>query len=316
MSRHRRSMVWRPNRSLVTGARGGRVRRSPRSALLQSLRALATDRSVLLGAFILLPILFCAALAPLLAPYSPTAIHMSVRLQGPSWAHPLGTDELGRDLLSRLIFGARVSVSVGMVAVAIASCTGTLLGLVAAYYGGRIDTVVMRAMDGLLAFPSIILALAIMAVLGPRLVNAMIAIGIVYAPVFGRVVRSAVLAMKHAEFVDSARALGASDAYVMCRTIMPNCTSPLLVQMTIGFANAILTEAALSFLGLGVQAPTASWGAMLNTDRQFLTQTARYSFSAGGAIFLAVLSLNLVGDGLRDMLDPRLRTRRAVEVRG
>ncbi len=241
---------------------------------------------------------------------------MSVRLQGPSWVHLFGTDELGRDVLARLIFGARVSVSVGVVSMAIAAGVGTLLGLVAAYYGGLMDTVVMRAMDGLLAFPSIILALAIMAVLGPRVANAMIAIGIVYAPVFGRVVRSSVLALKPQEFVESARALGASDAYVMCRTIIPNCTSPLLIQTTIGFANAILTEAALSFLGLGVQAPTPSWGAMLNTGRQFLTQTTWYSFSAGAAIFLAVLSLNLVGDGLRDVLDPRLRTRRTVEMRG
>jgi peptide/nickel transport system permease protein len=241
---------------------------------------------------------------------------MGARLAGPSWAHPLGTDELGRDLLSRLIFGARVSVSVGAVAVAIASCFGAAAGLVGAYRGGRTDTVVMRVMDGLLAFPSIILALAIMAVLGPRPVNAMIAIGVVYTPVFSRVVRSSVLTLRHQEFVDAVRALGASDAYVMIRTILPNCASPLLIQMTVGFANAILTEAALSFLGLGVQAPTPSWGAMLNTGRQFLTQTAWYSFSSGAAIFLAVLSLNLVGDGLRDCLDPRLRARRAVELRG
>jgi peptide/nickel transport system permease protein len=284
---------------------GGRGR-----AALAPLRVLARDRAAVLGFAIFFAIAAAAIFAPVLAPHDPTALRMPDRFQGPSLRYPLGTDELGRDLLSRLIYGARVSIAVGVISIGLAASVGTLFGVVGAYYGGRFDTVVMRLMDGLLAFPAIILALAIMTALGPSMTNAMIAIGIVYIPTFARIVRSSVLALKEREFVEAARAGGATDGRVMLRTILPNCTSPLLVQATVGFANAILTEAALSFLGLGVRPPTPSWGAMLDMGRRYLTQTPWYSTTAGAAVFLAVLSLNLVGDGLRDALDPRLQRRR------
>jgi peptide/nickel transport system permease protein len=192
---------------------------------------------------------------------------------------------------------------------AIAASVGTLLGLLGGYIGGWADSVIMRVLDGLLAFPSIILALAIITALGPGLGNAMLAIGIVTIPNFARIVRGSVLSMKQKEFVEAARASGATARYIMLGVVLPNSLSPLLVQASVSFANAILTEAALSFLGLGVQPPTPSWGAMLDAGRKYLDQTGWYSFSAGAAIFLAVLSLNLVGDGLRDALDPHLRNR-------
>jgi peptide/nickel transport system permease protein len=228
-------------------------------------------------------------------------------LQPPSAANPLGTDELGRDVLSRLIYGAETSLAVGAIALAIAATAGTLFGLLGGYVGGTTDSVIMRVLDGLLAFPSIVLALAIITALGPGIGNAMLAIGIVTIPNFARIVRGSVLSMKQKEFVEAARASGATARYIMVRVLLPNCLSPLLVQASVSFANAILTEAALSFLGLGVQPPTPSWGVMLDTGRKYLDQTGWYSFSAGAAIFLAVLSLNLVGDGLRDALDPRLQ---------
>jgi peptide/nickel transport system permease protein len=284
-----------------------RARRSPR---LRVLLSLLHDRLALLGFSLFLLMVVAAVFAPQLAPYSPTAVKMRERFQGPSLHHLLGTDELGRDLLSRIVYGARASMSVGVVAVGIALTFGVLFGLISAYYGRRVDAIVMRAMDGLLAFPAIILAMAIMTALGPSLINAMIAIGIVYVPSFARIIRGSVLSLKEKEFVEAARAAGARDLYVMFRTLLPNALSPLLVQVTVAFANAILTEAALSFLGVGIQPPTPSWGQMLDTGRKYLDQTSWYSFTAGAAIFLAVLSLNLVGDGLRDALDPRLQLKR------
>ncbi|HET8523648.1 MAG TPA: ABC transporter permease, partial [Thermomicrobiales bacterium] len=284
--------------------------RPGRSTRREAIRTLSRDRAASLGFFLFFVIVAAAIFAPLIAPHDPTTIQMRDRFAGPSWSHPLGADELGRDLLSRLIYGARASMSVGVLSVGLAALIGIPLGLIGSYYGGKSDSVIMRLMDGLLAFPAIILALAIMTALGPSLINAMIAIGIVYIPTFARIMRSSVLGLKEQDFVEAARAIGSTDWRLMYRVVLPNCLSPLIVQVTVGFANAILTEAALSFLGLGVQPPTPSWGAMLAMGRRFLTQTAWYSTTAGAAIFLAVLSLNLVGDGLRDALDPRLRNRR------
>jgi peptide/nickel transport system permease protein len=277
-----------------------------RSPLGQALHSLRRDRAALLGLALFLAIVLAALLAEQLAPFDPAAVHARDRLQRPSATYWLGTDELGRDVLSRIIFGARVSLAVGLIAVGIAATVGVALGLTAGYYGRLIDSFIMRLLDGVLAFPSVILALAIMAVLGPSLFNAMVAIGIVSIPAFARVVRGSVLSLKEKEFVEAARASGATDLYLMQRVLLPNCLSPLLVQISISFAAAILVEAALSFLGLGIQPPTPSWGAMLDTGRKYLDQTPWYSISAGGAIFLTVLSLNLLGDGLRDALDPRL----------
>jgi peptide/nickel transport system permease protein len=287
-----------------------RASRRGRSASRQAIGRLLRDPAALLGCVLFVLIVGVAILAPVIAPYDPKVIAMRLRFQGPSLSHPLGTDELGRDLLSRLIYGARVSMSVGVVSVGIAATVGTLLGLIGAYFGGRLDTTVMRLMDGLFAFPAIVLALAIITALGPSLLNAMIAIGIVSIPAFARIVRGSVLTVKEREFVEATRACGAAHSYLMFRTVLPNCLTPLLVQVTVGFADAILTEAALSFLGLGVPPPTPSWGAMLETGRRYLTQSGWYSASAGAAVFLAVLSLNLVGDGLRDAFDPQLQRRR------
>lgn len=273
----------------------------------RALSALGRDRAAMLGVVLFVAIFGAGLMADALAPHSATAVQVRDRFQGPSSSYFLGTDELGRDLLTRLMFGARVSLAVGVVAVAIGAGAGIVLGLVGGYYGRVIDALVTRTLDALLAFPSLLLALAIVSALGPGIGNAMLAIGIVSIPHFARIVRGSVLSCKEKEFVEASRAAGAGDAYLMFRVLLPNCLSPLLVQASLGFANAILTEAALSFLGLGVQPPTPSWGAMLDTGRRYLDQTAWYSSSAGAAIFLAVLSLNLVGDGLRDALDPRLQ---------
>ncbi len=263
----------------------------------------------LAGLALYLALVIAALFADQLAPHNPTAIHMQDRLQGPSLTYLLGTDELGRDLLSRLLLGARISMAVGLVSVGIGSTFGVMLGLIAGYRGGTLDTVIMRLLDGVLAFPSLILAMAIVSALGPNVFNAMIAIGVVSIPTFARITRGSVLSLREKEFVEAGRAIGAGDMYLMFRVLLPNCLSPLLVQLSIGFSTAILTESALSFLGLGIQPPTPSWGSMLDTGRKFLSHTPWYALTAGSAIFLAVLSLNLIGDGLRDALDPRLRKR-------
>ncbi len=281
---------------------------------MNPLRVLGRDRTALVGAVLFVMVLGAGIFAPVLAPYDPLAVRVSERFRLPSATHVLGTDELGRDVLSRIIFGARASLTVGVIAVGIAATFGTGLGLIAGYYGRFLNAVIMRGVDGLLAFPAIILAMALTATLGPSLTNAAIAIGIVFIPVFARLAQASALSLKEREFIEAARACGASDRYLLIRVVLPNHLSPLLVQTSVSFANAILTEAALSFLGLGIQPPTPSWGAMLDTGRKYLDQTPWYSVAAGGAILLAVLGLNLLGDGLRDALDPRLRGLRAVDT--
>lgn len=272
------------------------------------LRLVLTRKASAIGLAMCLVVVGCASLAPVIAPYNPVTIAPTVILQGPSTSHWLGTDELGRDVLTRILFGARVSVAVGTIAITIALCCGLVLGMVSGYYGGAVASVIMRTMDALAAFPAILLALGILSALGPGIRNAMIAIGVVYVPAFSRIMRGSVLSVKQNEYVEATRATGAAVHYVMRKAIFPNCVSPLLVHASIGFANAIIVEAALSFLGLGAQPPAASWGAMLNDGRQFVTQNVWYAISAGLAIFFTVLGLNLLGDGLRDLLDPRLRT--------
>jgi peptide/nickel transport system permease protein len=262
-----------------------------------------------LGLIVCAGVVLAAIFAPVLAPYDPLAIDATVILRPPTLAHPLGTDELGRDVLSRIIFGARNSILVAATAISVALLAGIVLGMISGFYGGVVGAVIMRMMDALAAFPAILLALGILSALGPGIRNAMIAIGVVYIPAFARVMRGSVLAVKQTEYVEAARASGARDAYVMRRSVFPNCVSPLIVHTSLGFASAIIVEAALSFLGLGTQPPTPSWGLMLNEGRQFTIQNVWYSISAGMAIFLAVLGLNLLGDGLRDVLDPRLRKR-------
>ena len=247
--------------------------------------------------------LFAAALAP----ENPTKAQLTQTLRAPSLAHPMGTDDLGRDVLSRIIYGARASLIAGVVATGIALLIGTALGIISGYALGMVDTVVSRVMDALLAFPGLILALAITAALGPSLVNAMIAIGIVGIPRFARLARAQVLAVREREYVEAVRALGASNARILLRHIAPNILTPVIIQTSLSVAFAILTEASLSFLGLGVQPPTPSWGFMLNQGRDYIAQAPWLAVFPGIAIFLVVMAFNLLGDAIRDALDPRLR---------
>ena len=268
------------------------------------LRGLLANRTAALGFGLTVLLAVLAVFAPWVAPYRPDEIHPIDSLL-PYW---LGTDDLGRDILSRIVYGARASLMVGAIAVGIAASVGIPLGLLAGYVGGRVDGFVMRLMDAILAFPAILLAIALMAVLGPSLQNAMVAIGIVFVPAFARITRANTLSLREKEFVEAARALGAGSIYIAVGVILPNCLSPLIVQGSLAVANAILVEAALSFLGLGVQPPDPSWGSMLAFGRNLLSQAPWYATFAGLSIFVTVLALNFLGDGLREALDPRLRT--------
>lgn len=260
-----------------------------------------------IGLWLTLLVVVVAVAAPLLAPYDPTEMFTQIRLQGPSSTHWLGTDELGRDLLSRILYGARVSVQVGLISVTIGVTGGSLLGLITGYYGGWVDTVIMRFMDILFAFPSILLALGVVAVLGPSLTNTMLAIGIVYIPIFIRIVRASVLEVRGLDYVDAARALGLTPARILWRHVYPNTMAPLLVQASLALSGAILTEASLSFLGLGIQPPDPSWGSMLSASRRFMELAPWTTIFPALATMVTVLGFNLFGDGLRDVLDPRLK---------
>ncbi|MGE3269138.1 MAG: ABC transporter permease [Chloroflexota bacterium] len=259
-----------------------------------------------LGGVVVLLVILLAVFADVIAPYDPVS-QLAQPLQPPGGAYPLGTDEFGRDVLSRVIHGARVSLYVGIISVSIALISGSFLGLVAGYYGGWIDMIIMRIMDILFGLPAIVLAIAITSVLGPSLNSVLIAIGIVYAPQFGRVARAPTLSLRERDFVTAARAVGAGDFWLIRRHILPNMTAPIVVQATVAFSTAILTEATLSYLGLGTQPPTPSWGTMLNAGKQILLLAPWTSIFPGVAIALTVLGFNLLGDGLRDALDPRLR---------
>jgi ABC-type dipeptide/oligopeptide/nickel transport system permease subunit len=256
----------------------------------------------IVAAFVLM-----AASAPMLAPYSPTKQTLTERLRPPSFAHLLGTDELGRDILSRILFGARVSLRVGILSVGIAVLGGVFLGLIAGYCGGWADSLISRALDALLAFPALILALAITAVLGPGLNHATVAIGVIGIPACARLTRGQVLSIKEREFVEAARAIGCSNTRIIVRHILPNVAAPLIVQASVGMAFSMLAEASLSFLGLGVQPPTPSWGAMIHTGMRFLEVAPWIGLVPAATIFLAVLGFNFLGDGIRDALDPRVK---------
>jgi peptide/nickel transport system permease protein len=258
------------------------------------------------GLFIILIVILTAAAAAWVAPYDPIDQPFK-RLQPPSATNLLGTDEFGRDVLSRIIYGSRVSLYVGLVAVGISLASGLVLGLVAGYFGGAVDSVIMRLMDILFAFPFIVLAIVICGVLGPSLTNAMIAIGIVYAPRFAAIVRAPILAVKQEDYVLACHSVGVPNTRIMALHILPNIVSPLIVQTTLAISTAILNEAALSFLGLGAQPPMASWGSMLQTGRTYMVRAPWVAIFPGLAIVVTVLGFNLFGDGLRDMLDPRLR---------
>ena len=237
--------------------------------------------------------------------HDPYAMNSDARLQSPSLSHPLGTDEQGRDMLARIIYGARTSMIVGVVAVSFAATVGVVIGTVTAYYGALIDMVGMRAMDVILAFPAILLAITLMAIMGRGIENVILAIGVVYIPTFARITRSEVLAKKSEEYVNAARVIGYPDRTIMGREILPNCLTPIIVQFTFSLALAIIAEAALSFLGLGVSPPTPTWGLMLSDAQDYMTSAWWYSLFPGVFIMITVLGFNLLGDSLRDALDPQ-----------
>src|ERR687892_759768 len=270
-----------------------------------------TNRLAIFGTVIMAIFILMAVFAPYLAPYGPLQQNLPEKFDGPSLAHPFGQDELGRDILSRVIYGARISLTAGLAAVALATVVGTLIGVVAGYLGRWPDSVLMRLMDVILAFPSILLAIVIVSILGPSLPNAMLAIGIVFIPQIARVVRSAVISVRERDYIEAERALGASNTQMLVSGVLPNSTAPLIVQATLTLATAILDVAALSFLGLGARAPTPEWGAMLTDAFRsgfgVFLQGQHAIIFPGIAIALAVLSVNFIGDGLRDALDPRRR---------
>ncbi|MBV9583144.1 MAG: ABC transporter permease [Chloroflexi bacterium] len=256
------------------------------------------------GAIIVLVCVGMAVLAPVLAPYGPEETHPNWKLYPPNEYFLLGTDEFGRDILSRIMYGAQISLEVGLISVTFALVAGGVSGLIAGFFGGWSDAVIMRSMDVLFAFPAILLAIGIMAVLGTGIGNAILAIGIVYAPAFARLTRASVLSLKETEFVQSARVLGSGDARILRRHVLPNLSAPLIVQISFSLSTAILTEAALSFLGLGTPPSVASWGSMLSASRRYVELDPWPAIFPGLAIMLLVLGFNLFGDGLRDVLDP------------
>ena len=269
------------------------------------MRRFLRNRAAVVGLVLVVVLVVLALCAPLLAPYAPEAQNLRARLRPPSGAHWFGTDEFGRDILSRVLYGARISLLTGLVPVATGLLVGTSIGLLAGYYGGRLDNLLMRVMDVLLAFPSLLLALAVVGALGPGLANAVIAVAIVSVPGYARLARSVVIATREEEFVQAAKALGARDPRLLLRHVLPTTLGPLSVQATLGIGFAILSMAGLSFLGLGVQPPTSDWGEMLARGRRFLPDSPWLLLYPGAAISLTVLAFNLFGDGLRDALDPR-----------
>lgn len=271
-------------------------------------RKLIRNKLAAVGLVIILIMILTAVFAPLIATHPPNEMDVTNALVQPGTdGHLLGTDNYGRDLFSRIVYGARISLIVGILAVGLGAVVGTLLGLFAGYYGGKLDSIIMRTMDGLFAFPFILLAIALMTVLGQGLMNVIIAIGIANVPGFARIVRGQVLSVKEEEFIEVTSSLGANDGRILFQHILPNCMAPIIVYGTMNVAGAIISEAALSFLGLGVQPPTASWGSILKDGKDFLVLSPHMATLSGLAILLSVLGFNLFGDGLRDALDPKMK---------
>lgn len=285
----------------------------PPSQLAEFWHYFSVNHGAVIGLFVFVFLVLVAIFAPLVAPYSPNEQYRDFLLTPPAWqeggtsAFILGTDAVGRDMLSRLIYGARFSLFIGLVVVTLSLFSGVILGLLAGYFRGWVDTIVMRVMDIILAFPSLLLALVLVAILGPGLFNAMLAIALVLQPHFARLTRAAVLAESGREYVISAKVAGAGHLRLMLTTILPNCLAPLIVQATLSFSNAILEAAALGFLGVGAQPPTPEWGTMLANAREFILRAWWVVTFPGLAILITVLAINLIGDGLRDALDPKLK---------
>jgi peptide/nickel transport system permease protein len=274
---------------------------------LKTLQQLKKNKTAAAGFALILLLLVLAIIGPWVAPYNPIIPEPLNRLQGPSEKHLFGTDSLGRDIFSRVIYGSRISIIIGLIAVSISLLPGSILGLLSGYYGRKVDEPIMRLMDIMLAFPAILLAIFITAILGPSLLNTMIAVGIVYIPHYARIVRSSVLALKEQLFVQAVTSLGGSNLRIIALHILPNTLPPIIVYATLGMGTAVLQAAALGFLGLGAQPPTPEWGAMLSEGRQYIQLAPHVAGFPGVAIFILVLGFNLFGDGLRDILDPSLR---------
>lgn len=267
------------------------------------------NRAALFGSFLILIYLAVALMAPILFPGNPSAPNLMKSLERPSLKHPLGTDELGRSILGRILYGSRVSLLIAIGVVCVGLLVGVPLGLISGYYGGRIDFIIQRITDTMLAFPGFLLALALVAVLGVGLKNTIISVGISMVPIYIRLVRGCALSVREQTYVEAARAMGTRNGTILIRHILPNVLTPITIQTSLGMGTAILFAAGLGFLGVGVQPPTPEWGAMLGSGRAYLFHAPHVATFPGIAIFLAVLGFNLSGDGLRDILDPRTRTR-------
>jgi len=291
-----------------------RLPTKPSSQTREILRALVANKLAVAGLIVLAVLIFIGIFGKAIAPYGLNDIDIPNRLSGPSALHWFGTDDLGRDTLTRILIAARVSLQVGFIAVGFALVVGVPIGLIAGYYRGAVDSTLMRLMDILFSFPAILLAIAILAVLGPNVTNAMIAIGIVYTPIFARITRGSVLVVSEEVYVRAARSLGATNRRILFRHILPNVAAPIIVQTTLSLAFAILSEAALSFLGLGVQPPNPAWGRMLADGRDYFQQNPWMGIFPGLAILVTVMAFNFVGDGLRDALDPKQKS--VIESRG
>ena len=290
---------------------GAAARRSE-SPFMQGVRRLRRSTTALVGAAVVALLVVVAGFADVLAPQNPTDSNQALTFSRPSLAHPLGTDQLGRDMLSRIIHGTRVSLAIGVSSVLLALVAGVPFGLIAGYYGGRIDTIIMRVMDLILSFPIYLLAIILMVMFTPTAgvvgtIKVVGAIAIVRIPIYARLVRGSVLSIKEKEYIESCRALGQRDPVILARHVLPNCLAPIIVTTTLGIATSIIVEASLSFLGLGTQPPTPSWGWDLKANVAFIQASPWLSLFPGLAIFVTVLGFNLFGDGLRDALDPRLK---------
>lgn len=278
-----------------------------RSPIKMLINRFKKNKRALIGFWMVVIFLVIAIFAPLIAPYDPLEQNMQIKLESPSFAHPFGTDEFGRDILSRIMYGAQISLMIGVISVLFAVIFGVALGTVAGYFGGLLDSIIMRIMDVLLAFPSFLLAMAIVSVLGPGMINVMIAIGVFSIPTFSRIARSEVISIKNKEYIEAAQAIGAKDRLIIFKHLIPNSISPIIVLSTLRIATSIITAAGLSFLGMGAQPPTPEWGAMLSEGREYLRVAPHVSTIPGLAIMFMVLGFNMLGDGLRDALDPKMK---------
>jgi len=279
----------------------------PSSPWQMMIKRFKKNKRALIGLYITALFVLLAIFSPWICPYDPFEYNMEALLQAPSLSHPFGTDQFGRDVLSRIIEGSRISLMMGIVGVGISIIIGVSLGTIAGYFGGLADTLIMRIMDILMAFPGFLLALAIISILGPSMVNVMIAIGIFSIPVFARIMRSSVIAIKHKEFIEATKSLGGSNFLIIIKHVIPNCIAPIIVLSSMRIATAILSAAGLSFLGLGAQPPSPEWGAMLSEGREYMRSAPHLSTVPGLIIMLVVLGFNMLGDGLRDALDPQMK---------